>query len=163
MRHPGEPIPAAAPPAGAPFHDPLASELRDMLADARRHLEQDTAYHRDAGLSLLNKAIALADELFGPPDPAAAGVRVAIEVTARRIAVSARETAGFHRMAAHRVWHHDATFPRRSAWRSHGAPFGERTKPEQRLSPALVEYLDDLLELPVRVADQLPVPPAGGA
>lgn len=138
------------------------AQFRDLLADALRHLEQGTPYHQSAGLSLLNKAIELADELFGPPNPLAAVVRISIEVTTNRICVTAREAAGFHRAAASRVWHHDPTFPPRSAWRSQQPAFGERTSSAQRLGPALVEYLDDLLDLPTRVADQVPMPPGGG-
>lgn len=146
----------------APEHGE-AAQLRDLLADALRHLEQDTAYHQTVGRDLLAKSIALVDALFGAPDPRVAYVRIGIEITANRIAITARESAGFQRAAASRVWHHDHTFPPRSAWRSQQAAFGERTSSAQRLGPALVEYLDDLLELPTRVADQLPVPPAGGA
>lgn len=139
------------------------AQLRDLLADALRHLEEDTPYHQSAGRDLLAKAIGMADAMFGAPDPAVAFVRIGIEITANRICVSAREVAGFHRAAASRTWYHDHRFPPRSAWRSQQSAFGERTSRAQRLSPDLVEYLDDVLELPTRVADQLPMPPKGGA
>lgn len=138
------------------------AQLRDLLADPLRHLEEDKPYHQSVGRDLLAKAIGMADAMFGAPDPAAAFVRIGIEITANRIAITAREAAGFHRAAASRVWHHDHTFPPRSAWRSQQASFGERHSSAQRLGPALIEYLDDLLDLPTRVADQLPMQPGGG-
>lgn len=147
----------------SPDENGEAAQLRDLLADALRHIEQDTAYHQTVGRDLLAKGIALVDALFGAPDPQVAYVRIGIEITAKRIAITARESAGFQRAAASRVWHHDHTFPPRSAWRSQQAAFGERTSSAQRLGPALVEYLDDLLDLPTRVADEVPVPPKGGA
>lgn len=138
------------------------AQLRDLLADALRHLEEDKPYHQSAGRDLLAKAIGMAEAMFGAPDPSVAFVRIGIEITANRIAITAREAAGYQRSVAGRVWHHDHTFPPRSAWRSHQGPFGERTRSAQRLGPELVEYLDDLLDLPTRVADQLPMPPGGG-
>ena len=140
-----------------------SAQLRDLLADALHHLAQDKPYNQTVGRNLLTRAIALADAMFGAPDPSAAWVRIGIEITANRIAVTAREAAGYQRAAAGRVWHHDHTFPPRSAWRSQQCAFGERTSAAQRIHPALAEYLDDLLELPTRVADQLPAPPARGA
>lgn len=139
------------------------AQLRDLLADALHHLAQDKPYNQTVGRNLLSRAIAFVDAMFGAPDPSAAFVRIGIEITASRIAITARESAGYQRAAAGRVWHHDNTFPPRSAWRSQQGPFGERTSSAQRLGPALVEYLDDLLDLPTRVADQLPVLRKGGA
>ena len=138
------------------------AQLRDLLTDALQHLEQDKVYHQTVGRDLLAKGIALVDALFGAPDPQVASVRIGIEITANRIAITAREAAGLQRAAASRVWHHDHSFPPRRAWRSQQASFGERTSSAQRLGPALVEYLDDLIELPTRVADQVPMPPKGG-
>lgn len=143
-------------------HPSDAAQLRDLLADALIHLAQDKPYNQTVGRNLLTRALSLADAMFGAPDPSVAFVRIGIEITANRIAITAREAAGYQRSVAGRVWHHDHTFPPRSAWRSHQGPFGERTRSAQRLGPELVEYLDDLLDLPTRVADQLPMPPGGG-